>query len=142
MASPTDTITGTSGHQDWSARVKMSGAIVGSPATSGETSVCTVAVTSNLTIATGIALFGWVAYTAGTNAATGTLKLRQTSTTGATVATSPALVIVATDLYTQDIIGIDTSPVIPGQVYVLTLTVASGSAISTVSAVGLVAVAV
>lgn len=142
MGNNPDTITSASGHQDWSARVKMSATVAGSPATSGETTVCTLTVTSNLSVATGVALFGWVAYTAGTNAATATLKIRQTGTSGSTIATSPALVVVATDLYTQNIIGIDTSPTVPGQVYVLTLTVASGSAISTVSAVGLVAVAV
>jgi hypothetical protein len=48
----------------------------------------------------------------------------------------------AADLVSYSISGFDTGTVMPGQVYVLTVTVANGSAPSTVSAASIVAIVV
>jgi hypothetical protein len=55
--------------------------------------------------------------------------------------TTGAATVVATNLVTA-CIGVDTSPTLPGQVYVLALTVGSGSAGSTVGFVRLAALVV
>ena len=75
------------------------------------------------------------AFTAGTNAVSAKLDIRQTNTTGTLIATTGAQTVVATDLYASTVLGFDTGAVTPGQVYVLCLTMGSGSATSTVSAV-------
>ena len=58
---------------------------------------------------------------------------------GATVATSGAESATAAALVSRSIIGVDTPGAVNNPTYVLTLTVTAGSAASTVSAVGLIA---
>ena len=127
-------ITASATGLDLSSRHAGSVTVVGSPATSGETIVASITIPSTPAIVSGVRLEGWCAFTAGTNGVGATLKLRQTSTSGATIATSGAMTIVATDLYGFTILGFDSAPA-AGQVYKLTLTIASGSATSAVSAV-------
>jgi hypothetical protein len=78
----------------------------------------------------------------GTNGVTGLFEIRKTTNTGTLVGTTGALTVVATNLRSDSCIGIDTSPTLPGQVYVLALTVGSGSAGSTVGFVRLAALVV
>ena len=119
---------------DLSTRYAGSTAVVTSPALAAETIIASVTIPNNIQVASGVRLYGWAAFTVGTGGVSATLKLRQTSTSGATVVSSGALTVVATDLYAIPIMGFDTAPA-QGQVYKLTLTIGSGAAASTVSAV-------
>lgn len=121
---------------DLSGRFVYSTTIVGSPSAASETTVAQVTIpdVGGLSVVSGVWLFGWVAYTVGTNGVSMNLKVRQTSTSGTTVVASGALTKTAAQLYADDVNSVDTSPV-GAQKYVLTMTVASGSATSTVSAV-------
>ena len=126
---------------DLSPRFVQSSVVAASPSAATETTICTLTVSANAAIATGIQLMGWAAFTVGTSGTACNLKIRQTGTSGTTIAASGATTggITAGNLVTLDVQGIDTAGVIPGQVYVLTLTVTGGAAASTVSACQLTA---
>ena len=121
---------------DLSPRYFQSSTVAASPSAATETVICTLTVSVNAAIATGIQLWGWAAFTVGTNGTACNLKIRQTGTSGTTLAATGATTggIAAAALVDMNCQGIDTAGVIPGQVYVLTLTVTGGSAASTVSA--------
>lgn len=127
---------------DLSARVKQSAAVVASPAANAETIIASLTITEPLQQATGVYLFGFAAYTVGTNGVSVNLKLRQTDTSGTTIKATGATTAVAANLGSGFLFGLDTAGTLPGQVYVLTMTVASGSASSAVSAVTLAALVV
>jgi hypothetical protein len=131
-----------SAHLDLSARFFNSIVVAASPAAATETTIATLTLAGDLAIGTGVYLFGWAAFTMGTNGVGATMKIRRTSTAGTTIASSGITLGVATGIYQPAIMGIDPNPVPNTTVYVLTLTIASGSAASTVSAVNLTAVAV
>lgn len=119
---------------DLSPRVVVSATVAASPAAGTETTICTVTIPANLAIQTGVILNGWAAYTVGTSGTAATLKIRQTNTSGTTVASTGALSNHAAGvLAADDVNGLDTAPS-GAQVYVLTLLIASGAATSTVSA--------
>ena len=80
-------------------------------------------------------LFAWAAFTVGTSGVSANLKIRQTDASGATIAATGATTVTATNLEQLVAMGRDTAAVIPGQIYVATLLVGSGAAISTVSGV-------
>lgn len=109
--------------------------VAASPAAAAETTIATLTLSGDLAVAQCVALYGYAAFTAGTNGVGATLKIRQTDTSGTTIKTSGAVTVVAASLYDRFISGMDEAPGSVNQVYVLTLTVASGSAASTVSAV-------
>ena len=135
-----DPISHASGFIDFTDRFFQSSAIVGSPAAGSSTSVCaaTWAVTAdNPTIVSGVQREGFVAFTAGTNGVSAKLYIRRTNTTGAVVATTGAVTVSAASLYTLSVAGFDTVAASPGAIWILALTVGSGSASSTVSAVQL-----
>lgn len=140
---PTDQIQLAARGVDLSSRIVGSVAVAGSPAAAAETTVCTVTIPGNLTIVTGVMLFGFVAFTVGTNGTAATLRIRQTSTAGTVVVTTGATTggIAAAGLVDMNCGGIDAASV-GQQVYVLTLQITAGSAASTVSAAQLVAIAV
>src|SRR6266536_4746525 len=122
---------------DLSPRFVFSTVVVASPAADAETLIASVTLPENIAVATGIDLTGWAAYTVGTNGTAVQLRLRQTSAAGTLVAASGALTGSqhgAAILSADDIEGFDTAPTLPGQIYVLTLQVTAGSAVSTVSA--------
>lgn len=128
---------------DLSSRFAQSSSIVGSPATNAETSICTVTIPANVLAVTGVMLWGWVAFTVGTSGTGATLKLRQTNTSGATINVGTgATTVAATNLIETGTQGIDTAATLPGQVYVLTLTITGGAATSTVSSVQLCALVI
>lgn len=126
-------------HVDMSPRFFYSQAVAGSPALAAETIICTLTATGDLAVVKGVCLEGWFSFTVGTSGVSATVKLRQTNTSGTTIATTGALTVTAGNLYSFGIQGIDTAPVLPSQVYVMTLTVGSGAAASTVSAAVLTA---
>lgn len=127
---------------DLSSRFKSTTTVVASPALAAETTIASLTLARDVTVATGILLIGWAAYTVGTSGVSVQLKLRQTGTSGTTLADSGATTggVAAAALYSKTIVGIDTAPALPGQVYVLTMTVGSGAAVSTVSSVFLSAI--
>lgn len=128
---------------DLSQRFFQTQTISASPATNAETTVATLTVTANAAVINGIQLFGWVAFTVGTSGTAATLKIRQTSTSGSTINVGTgATTVVAANLIETGCQGLDTASTLPGQVYVLTLTITGGAATSTVSAVQLYALVV
>ena len=122
---------------DFSPRFFTSSTVAASPSASSETTICTLTVSNNVTQNGGCFLQGWFSLTIGTSGASVTVKIRRTDTSGATVATTGALTVTAGNLYSFGIQGVDTGGTLPGQVYVLTVTVGSGAATSTVSAANL-----
>lgn len=129
---------------DLSQRFFQSTAVAASPSGTAETTVCTVTCSGDIAAVAGVYLFAQVAYTVAGSGTAVTYKLRQTGTSGSTIFTSGATTagIAAANLVTESVQGFDASPVLPGQVYVLTLTVTGGSGSSTVSAASLFAVVV
>ena len=142
---PADPIRITSSGVDLSDRFAASTTVVASPAAAAETIIGSLTLGANLSTKLGVLLTGWAAYTVGTSGSAVTLKVRQTSVSGTTIVSSGALTGSqhgAGILSADDVQGLDTAPVFPGQVYVLTMQVTAGSAASTVSAVFLAAFAI
>lgn len=130
---------------DLSPRVFQSQVVAGSPADNTETIVCSVTCTGDIAVVSGIIVMAWVAFTVGTNGVAANLKIRRTNASGTTQAATGVVnegVTAATQLGYRYAQAFDTAPTMPGQVYVATLTVASGSAASTVSAASLICIAV
>lgn len=134
---------------DLGPRVFLSNSVAGSPATNAETTVCTLTLSGDLLVTKGVLLFGWAAMTVGTSGTAVTAKLRQTGTSGTTIATTGATTggIAATNLIDINVQGTDTAlnngaATTVAQVYVLTITVTGGAATSTVSAASLFALVV
>lgn len=115
-------------------RVVSSKAVVGSPAAATETIIASITLPLNVQTFQAVELQGWAAFTVGTSGVSVQLKIRQTDTSGTTIADSGALTATATNLGAFSVFGPDTAPA-AGQIYKLTMTVASGAATSTVSAV-------
>lgn len=126
-------------HIDLGPRFFYSETVAGSPAAASETTICTVTISGDLAFSQGVLLEGWFSFTVGTSGVSATVKIRRTNTSGSTIVTTGALTVTAANLYQYDIRGVDEAPTLPGQVYVLTLTVGSGAAASTVSAAALTA---
>jgi hypothetical protein len=129
---------------DLSPRFVSSSVVAASPALAAETTICTITIPANAAVTSGIQLSGWAAFTVGTSGSACTLKIRQTSTAGTTIASTGATTggIAAASLVDMNVQGLDTAGVLPGQVYVLTLTVTAGAAASTVSACQLTALVI
>lgn len=127
---------------DLADRISRSATVAASPALAAETTVCTVTVAGYPPTGLGVILFGFAAFTVGASGVSVNAKLRKTDTSGTTLKATGAVTFTAGNLGSLSILGVDTSPSLPGQVYVLTLTVASGAAESTVSAVELIALAI
>ena|SRR5579864_7200185 len=128
---------------DLSPRVVSSSTIVGSPATNTETIVCQIpAINAISQVVSGVFLSGVVSFTVGTSGTAVNVRIRQTNVAGTVVAATGAITggVSATNLLSQDIQGFDVTPGVA--VYVLTLQVTGGAAISTVSATNLVAIVI
>lgn len=137
-------ISTTAAEIDLSQRAAATTSVVGSPALAAETIIASVTLNTDEQIVSGIMLRGFAAFTVGTSGTAVTLRLRRTNAAGTVVATTGALTggIAAGNLVAETILGFDTGAALTGQVYVLTLQVTSGAAISTVSAVELDALVV
>lgn len=129
---------------DLGPRVAQSSTVVASPAAAAETIIASITIASfgDLSITTGVALFGWCAFTVGTNGTACTLRLRQTDVNGTAKGSTGATTggIAAANLVDMNVQGFDATAGV--QTYVMTLQVTAGSAASTVSAVSLIALAV
>lgn len=122
---------------DLSPRFATTATVAASPAAATETIIASLTVNLDVAVGAGVLIHALAAFTAGTNAVGGQLKVRKTDASGSTLVDTGAVTVVATKLYAPALHAWDTGPSLPGQVYVLTLTMASGSAESTVSAVRL-----
>jgi hypothetical protein len=127
---------------DLSPRFVVSSAVVGSPALAAETIISQVTIGNDLQTTLGVLLEGWFSFTVGTSGTAATIRLRQTNVAGNIVSASGALTVVAANVYQFDARGLDAAPALPGQVYVMTLQITGGAAVSTVSAAVLSATAV
>lgn len=128
---------------DFSQRFAANGTVVGSPiAGASITTVCTLTFPNfgNLTNVTGVFLEAACALTVGTNGVSVLMQIRQTGTVGAVIATTGAVTATAANLYAPSTQGLDSSPLAAG-VWVVCLTIASGSASTTISSVSLAALA-
>lgn len=138
---PDDRISYSARNLDLSQRFVQSAAVVASPTDNTETIICTVTIPGSLALISGVFLYGFAAFTVGTNGVSGNLKIRQTDASGTTKGATGATTVVAANLVSRSVQAVDLAPV-GAQVYVLTLTVGSGSAASAVSAAQLVAIVV
>ena len=114
--------------------------VVASPAAAAETIIASVTITGDLAVTKGVAVYGWAAYTVGTNGTAVALRIRQTQVAGTLVVSTGALTGSqhgAAILSADDVNGFDVVQLSPiaGAIYVLTMQVTAGSAASTVSAV-------
>lgn len=127
-------ITVNAAEMDFSSRWVVSTTVVASPADNTETIIASVIIPDNVQIFTGVRVTGWAAFTVGTSGVSANLKVRRTNVSGTTVAATGATTVAATDLVERSIVCLDTA-VPAGTIYKLTLTIGSGAAASTVSAV-------
>ena len=134
---------------DFSSRVYISTAIVGSPAAASETVVCQVTgIDGQLPVGKCVFISGAVAYTVGTSGASARYRIRTGTAAGAgTVIFDSGVTtagISATNLVNENVQGMDTSAsggaAVGSTSYCLTLTIGSGAAASTVSATNLIVV--
>lgn len=123
-------------HLNLSSRIFTSTAITGSPSGTAETVVCTVTTSGDIAALAGCVVMFAVAYTVAGSGISARYRIKQTGTGGSTVFDSGVTTagIAAAALVSENVQGFDASPVLPGQVYVLTVTIGSGSGASTVSA--------
>lgn len=131
---PADPIAVAGGRVDLSRRLQASVTVAASPSGSAETTICTLTIPDSLVVVTGVFIEASAAWTVGTSGTGSTLRVRQTNTGGTTIVSSGLIATAAASLQNMAVQGVDTAAVLPGQVYVLTLTVAAGAATSTVSA--------
>src|SRR5947207_14276203 len=115
----------TTGAVDFSTRYGQSKTVVASPAAAAETIIASLTLTQDVTVATGIQVSGWAAFTVGTNGTAVQLRIRQTNVAGTVIVASGALTggVAAAGLLAQDVEVFDTAAVLPNQVYVRTLQV-------------------
>ena len=125
----------TNRQQDLSPRYKYTTTVVGSPQTNEEATIASLTITEDLAVALGVELVAWCAFTVGTSGDGCNLKIHHTNSSGATLAATGLVTATATNLMSLSAHGVDTAPVLPGQIYIATLTVHAGAAASTVSAV-------
>lgn len=125
---------------DLSSRFAGTSVVVASPQLAAETIIgsLTIASFGDVQVIGGIRLSGWAAYTVGTSGVSVQLRIRQTNVSGAIVADTGATTATATNLGSLSILGADAAPGV--KTYVLTMQVASGAAVSTVSALHLSAI--
>ena len=135
MPSQIEAINQSGAKVDLSPRFLTSVAIVGSPAAASETIIAQSSPLPAVAALTGVLVEGYAAFVVGTSGTAVRMRVRQTNVAGAVVADSDAVTggIAAANKVTMSVNGIDTAPTIPGQVYVLTLTVTAGAAASTVA---------
>lgn len=127
---------------DLTPRVKRSATVTGSPAGASETIVATSPGVGDVAVGLGVLVIAYAAVTVGTSGTAVTWRIRQTDASGTVIKSSGAKTATAGNLIDELIVGVDTSPVLPNQAYVLTLTVTAGAAASTVSAVEIATVAI
>jgi hypothetical protein len=127
---------------DLGPRVFKSTTVAASPSAATETTVATLTIGGDIGFTAGVLLIGFGAFTVGASGTAVNLRIRRTDTSGAIQAATGATTVTAGNLGSLSVVGFDTGPTLPGQVYVLTATVTAGAAASTFSGVGLIAVVI
>lgn len=134
-----DPITRSIGPTDLTDRWIENHTVSASPAASSITTVATLtwSPATNPAVLYGAFLSAECALTVGTNGVSILGQIRRGTSAGTVIATTGALTAVATNLYSVSCQGVDAVAFVPGQAWVFCLTIASGSASSTVSSVAL-----
>lgn len=127
---------------DLSPRLFYTTTVAASPALAAETVIASLTVAANIASLQAVWVEAFAAFVVGTSGVSVRLRIKQTGTGGTTIADTDACTVTAGNKYTFGLQGQDAAPVLPGQVYALTMIVASGAAQSTVSAVSLQATVV
>jgi hypothetical protein len=120
-------------NDDISGRFAGTSVVVASPPDATETIIASLAIPNfgDTPIVSGVRLEGWAAFTIGTAGVSFALAIRKTNVSGGVVATTGALDGTAAHLVAPSILCVDAAPGVA--VYVMTLTVGSANAASTVS---------
>lgn len=127
---------------DLAPRVFQDKTVDGSPALAAETVIATLSMPTDLAVGAGVLLIGFCTLTVGTDGVSIVTRIRRDSVAGTAIVASGATTATAATLVDRTIVGFDTGPTFPNEVYVMTLTVASASAASTVSAVCLTGIVI
>ncbi len=139
--SSTQPITLSGAALDLSGRVAQNTTVVASPAGASETIVASVTVPSGIVITSGVLVVCVFGVTIGTNGVSYRARVRNTNVTGTVVGDTGVVTASAASLYEVTVIGFDTAAV-AGTLEKVTLTVASGSASSTVTPLNIFCLAV
>jgi hypothetical protein len=132
LAPITETLRGT----DITPRFVQTTTVVASPTDNTETIIASLTLADISSPVLGVEVVAFAAFTIGTSGTAGNLRVRRTNASGTTVCATglvTAGVWAATQLAELAVMGFDTGPTLPGQVYVATLTITGGAAASTVS---------
>lgn len=134
-----DPITSNIGRTDLTDRVIENHTVSASPSGSTITTVATLTWSpqSSPTVVYGAYLSCEAALTVGTNGVSILAQIRRGTSAGTVIATTGAITATAASLYSVSCQGVDAIAFTPGQAWVFCLTIASGSAASTVSSVAL-----
>lgn len=127
---------------DLSPRLFRDATVDASPAAAAETVIGTISIPTDVPVALGVLVIADFAWTVGTDGVSGTVRIRRDSVSGTIVKSSGAKTRTAAQLVSDTIVGFDTGASLPNEVYVVTLTVGSASAASTVSAIDVVALVI
>src|SRR5690242_17284562 len=102
---------------DLSSRFVVTTTVVASPTAAAETIIAQTAALGNYAVVQSVILSGWCALTVGTNGTAVRMRLRQTNVAGTVVGDTGALTggVAAANLLAQDVEGVDTAAVTPGQ---------------------------
>lgn len=114
--------------------------VVGSPALAAETTVASTVVGGVAGPTSRVLLIGFVAFTVGATGTAAQVRLRNGSITGTVVGNTGALTVVAANLVSFAVLGVDSPGDVSSLAYVMTLQITGGSGASAVSSVQLVAV--
>lgn len=119
---------------DLTPRFASSVTVAASPSGGTETTIATVTIPNfgDLAVVSGVRVFGWAAFTVGTSGISATLRVRQTNSSGSVIVSSGAITETAANLDEVTVLGFDSGAGVA--TYALTLTIGSGAATSTVSA--------
>lgn len=139
--SSTYPITYNGGAVDLSPRVSQNTTVVASPAAATETIIASITVPSGITITAGVLVICSFGVTIGTNGVSYRTRVRNTGVTGTVVGDTGVETGSAASLYNVTVIGWDTAAV-AGTLEKVTLTIASGSASSTVTPLSIVAICI
>lgn len=134
-----DPIIQSAGGIDFSDRIIENHTVSASPAAGSITTVATLTWSppDNPTVVTGAFLSVEAALTIGANGVSILAQIRRGTSAGTIIASTGAVTATAGNLYSVSTQGVDAVAFIPGQAWVFCLTIASGSASSTVSSVAL-----
>jgi hypothetical protein len=127
---------------DLQSRVPVSTTVVASPSAATETIIGQITLTGDGSVQRSVIVRGWAAFTVGTSGTAVRLRIRKDNVSGTVIGDTGALTATAATLVQDNVAATDASPSNTGQVYCLTLTVTSGAAASTVSALELDAIVV